>query len=71
MPDLVNTNEAAELLGVTPRRVRALRQHRADFPAPVVTRRALMLWDRDAIEEWGRTADRSRGRRHTQREEQR
>lgn len=66
--DLINTDEVAEILGVTRRRVNALATERKDFPRPAFeqrTQRATRrLWRRAAIEKWARTANRAPGRRY-------
>jgi predicted DNA-binding transcriptional regulator AlpA len=62
-PDLITTAEAAERLGVTPRRVRALVKLRPDFPRPAVRRPNLLLWNAAEVEHWAATADRKPGRR--------
>jgi hypothetical protein len=64
MPELLTTKQVATRLGVSPRRVRALAEHRADFPAPAV-RTPNLLWLAEHIDTWNNTANRSPGRRTT------
>jgi hypothetical protein len=65
--DLIGSSEVAELLGVSPGRVRQLVTTRRDFPDPTIVHRGangtarLRLWDRTAIERWRDEADRSAG----------
>lgn len=64
--ELLTTWEVAEVLGVTPRRVRQLVERGTPgFPAPyAVTRaRGQQLWRPEDIERWAASADRSAGRR--------
>jgi hypothetical protein len=63
-PDLIGSTKVAQLLDVSPQRVRQLVQQRSDFPRPALTiAGGEMLWDRSAIERWRDTADRRPGRR--------
>lgn len=62
MTNLITTTEAAARLGVIPRRVRALAEHRADFPRPAMRAANVLLWDADEIDRWNATADRTPGR---------
>ena len=50
LPELVSLPEAAELLGVSPQRVRELSANNAGFPAPMYELRTGKLWLKDAIE---------------------
>ena len=60
---VITTRDAAARLGVTPRRVRALAERRADFPQPALRAGRVLLWSAEEIEHWARTADRRPGRR--------
>jgi hypothetical protein len=63
--DLISTGEVAELLGVSPARVAALRRDRPDFPDPYFPpeRGQRMYWRRRDVERWNENADRRPGRR--------
>ena len=61
---LIGSAQVADLLDISPQRVRQLVQQRSDFPRPAMTLAGgTMLWDRPAIERWRDTADRRPGRR--------
>lgn len=65
---LLTTRDVAELLDISPQRVRQLVRDRADFPAPAVvssTTRGIgtRRWRRADVERWNASADRSHGRR--------
>jgi hypothetical protein len=62
LPGLVSTPEAAEILGVTPQRLRELATGNRGFPAPVYELKAGKLWLRDAIEAFAERWDRKPGR---------
>jgi hypothetical protein len=65
--ELIGSGEVAELLGVSPGRVRQLVTTRADFPDPTITHRSasgtprLRLWQRADIERWRDEANRRPG----------
>ena len=64
--ELLTTADVAEVLGVTPRRVAQLADHRRDFPAPYAItrgRKRIRLWRPEDIEAWARQANRTPGRR--------
>lgn len=50
LPELVSVPEAAEILGVSPQRVRELAGTNPGFPEPMYELRTGKLWLRDAIE---------------------
>lgn len=50
LPELVSVPEAAEILGVSPQRVREFAATSASFPEPMYELRTGKLWLRDAIE---------------------
>lgn len=63
--ELLTTADVARVIGVSPRRVAQLADHRPDFPEPyAITRppQSIRLWTPEAIDAWQRTADRSPGR---------
>jgi predicted DNA-binding transcriptional regulator AlpA len=67
-PELLTTGEVAQLLEISPQRVRQLVRDRADFPPAIETPGharsiAMRHWRRDDIERWQANADRSPGRR--------
>ena len=65
--ELLTTSEVAELLNVSPQRVRQLVRDRSDFPAPArVVGAGMRLWRRTDVEHWRDSADRSPGRRAEQ-----
>ena len=59
----ISTRQAAERLGVSPRRVRDLSRSRPDFPRPLDLDGPAPYWDAGEIEQWGATANRAPGRR--------
>ena len=50
VPDLVGTQEAAEILGKTPNAISSLRNKGHSFPAPIVTLACGPIWLREDIE---------------------
>jgi hypothetical protein len=62
LPELVSGPEAAEILGVSPQRLRQLADGHASFPEPMYELRAGKLWLKDAIEAFDRRWDRKPGR---------
>lgn len=54
LPELVSVPEAAEILGVSPQRVRELAADNASFPEPMYELRTGKLWLRDAIDAFAR-----------------
>ena len=62
LPELVSGPEAAEILGVSPQRIRQLADGHASFPKPMYELRAGKLWLKDAIEAFDRRWDRKPGR---------
>lgn len=50
LPELVSVPEAAEILGVSPQRVRELSVNNPGFPEPMYELRTGKLWLRDAID---------------------
>lgn len=54
LPELVSVPEAAEILGVSPQRVRELAAANASFPEPMYELRTGKLWLRDAIDAFAR-----------------
>jgi hypothetical protein len=61
LPELVSVPEAAEILGVSPQRVRELTVTNPGFPEPMYELRTGKLWLRDAIDVFARR-DRKPGR---------
>lgn len=61
LPELVSVPEAAEILGVSPQRVRELSAANPGFPEPMYELRTGKLWLRDAIDAFARR-DRKPGR---------
>lgn len=61
LPELVSVPEAAEILGVSPQRVRELAAANPAFPEPMYELRTGKLWLRDAIDVFARR-DRKPGR---------
>lgn len=61
LPELASVPEAAEILGVSPQRVRELAATNASFPEPMYELRTGKLWLRDAIEAFA-NRDRKPGR---------
>lgn len=61
LPELVSVPEAAEILGVSPQRVRELSSTSSAFPEPMYELRTGKLWLRDAIDTFARR-DRKPGR---------
>jgi hypothetical protein len=67
LPELVSLPEAAEILGVSPQRVRELSANNAAFPAPMYELRTGRLWLKDAIDVFAQRWERKPGRpRRTQ-----
>jgi hypothetical protein len=62
LPELVSGPEAAEMLRVSPQRLRQLSEGHASFPEPMYELRAGKLWLKDAIETFDRRWDRKPGR---------
>lgn len=62
LPELVSLPEAAELLGVSPQRVRELSANNAGFPAPMYELRTGKLWLKDAIDIFAQRWERKPGR---------
>ena len=62
LPELVSGPEAAEILGVSPQRLRQLADGHALFPEPMYDLRTGKLWLKDAIEAFDRRWDRKPGR---------
>lgn len=62
LPELVSLPEAAELLGVSPQRVRELSVNNAGFPAPMYELRTGKLWLKDAISVFAQRWERKPGR---------
>ncbi len=62
LPELVSGPEAAEILGVSPQRLRQLADGHASFPEPMYDLRAGRLWLKDAVEAFDRRWDRKPGR---------
>lgn len=62
LPELVSLPEAAELLGVSPQRVRELSGTNAGFPAPMYELRTGKLWLKDAIDVFAQRWERKPGR---------
>lgn len=62
-PDLVGAKEAAVILGVRPSNFIRDWASRSDFPAPAVDLPRRRLWDRAAVESYGRQVGRRRGER--------
>jgi predicted DNA-binding transcriptional regulator AlpA len=65
---LLTTADVAELLGISPQRVRQLVAQRPDFPAPAETSTTTRgvgtrRWRRADVERWNASANRSHGRR--------
>lgn len=60
--DLAGVAEAAELLGVSKRRVRELQQVHSDFPAPAAELRAGPVWLRPDLVAWAAKWPRRTGR---------
>lgn len=59
--DLIDANEAAELLGLARRQaVSTYRGRYDDFPEPVVTKARCVLWRRQDIEAWAAQRDQRR-----------
>ncbi|MGH3248288.1 MAG: hypothetical protein ACRDOI_19095 [Trebonia sp.] len=54
LPELVSVPEAAEILGVSPQRVRELALTNPGFPEPMYELRTGKLWLRDAIDAFAR-----------------
>lgn len=52
--DVIDTGEAAAVLGVTRQRIHQLRVEFADFPFPAIERPRAMFWKLRDIERWGR-----------------
>jgi hypothetical protein len=61
LPELASVPEAAEILGVSPQRVRELAATNPGFPEPMYELRTGKLWLRDAIDAFARR-DRKPGR---------
>ena len=62
LPELVSLPEAAEILGVSPQRVRELSVNNAGFPAPMYELRTGKLWLKDAIDAFAQRWERKPGR---------
>jgi hypothetical protein len=62
LPELVSLPEAAELLGVSPQRVRELSANNASFPVPMYELRTGKLWLKDAIYAFAQRWERKPGR---------
>jgi predicted DNA-binding transcriptional regulator AlpA len=65
---LLTTRDVAQLLDISPQRVRQLVRDRDDFPAPAIESRTergvgTRRWRRQDVERWAASADRSHGRR--------
>jgi hypothetical protein len=65
LPELVSGPEAAEILRVSPQRLRQLADGHGSFPQPVYELRAGKLWLKDAIEAFDQRWDRKPGRPRT------
>ena len=65
LPELVSGPEAAEMLRVSPQRLRQLADGHGSFPEPVYELRAGKLWLKDAIDSFDQRWDRKPGRPRT------
>ncbi len=59
-PELVGTQEVAEMLGVSRQRVNRIQATHDDFPKPVADLRAGRIWKRSEVEAWARATGRLR-----------
>lgn len=58
--ELVNSDEVAQMLGLTRRQaVSTYRSRYGDFPAPVVDKGRCLLWRRSDIKAWARSTGRA------------